>query len=130
MPRVSVEELKAIRERFRGFRRLREGKARARVVVHMGACGLKAGGRNILSRLLAAREQERAGEEVLVTVSGCAGQCDQEPMITVEVEGEDPVRYGRLNEETAVRILEEHAIGGRVVSEFVCVPSRTSGGVP
>jgi (2Fe-2S) ferredoxin len=39
-------------------------------------------------------------------------------MITVEIGTSPPVKYGKLTPGKAVKILDEHIIGGRVVEEF------------
>ena len=38
-------------------------------------------------------------KEIIVTTSGCAGLCSREPMATVELLGQAPVKYCDLNEE-------------------------------
>ena len=61
----------------------------------------------------------RAGiTDVCVTSSGCAGLCSREPMATVQLQDEAPVRYVDLDADKIGRILEEHVIGGKVVQEY------------
>ena len=58
----------------------------------MGTCGIAAGAREVMAALL--EEIEGQGvTDVLVTTSGCAGLCSREPMATVEVPGQAPVKY-------------------------------------
>ena len=64
----------------------------------MGTCGIAAGAREVMAALLG--EIERQGvTDVLVTTSGCAGLCSREPMATVEVLGQAPVKYANLTPE-------------------------------
>ena len=61
--------------------------------------------------------EKRNIEDVLLTSSGCAGLCSQEPMATVEIEGQAPVKYVNLTPEKMVHILTQHVEGGEVVAE-------------
>ena len=56
--------------------------------------------------------------DVIVTTSGCAGLCSREPMATVEVTGQPPVKYIDLKPERMLRILREHVLEGRIVTDF------------
>ena len=90
MPKLRVEDLERISQRVRKMTILREGAGRARITVHMGTCGIAAGARGIMNALMEQIE-ERDIQDVLLTASGCAGLCSQEPMATVELEGQAPV---------------------------------------
>ena len=117
MARVTIEELERIRNEARRTMTARSGEARAKVIVHMGTCGIAAGAREVMGALL--REIEaRQLTDILVTTSSCAGLCSQEPMATVELVGRPPLKYVDLTAEKIVRVLHEHVLGGRVVEEF------------
>ena len=96
---------------------LREGASRAKIVVHMGTCGVAAGARSIMTALLKEVEN-RDLRDVIVNISSCAGLCSREPMMTVELQGEPPVKYVDLTPDKARDILEKHVIGGQVVKEY------------
>jgi NADP-reducing hydrogenase subunit HndB len=117
MPKIKPEELNAIAMRMRRQTMLREGAGRAKVTVHMGTCGISAGARKIMSTLLAIFE-EQGVEDVILTTSGCAGLCSREPMMTVEIKGEAPVKYVDLNEDKTRRIFNKHVLGGETVVDF------------
>lgn len=117
MPKLTREDLQKIREKMKTTISLREGKARAKIIVHMGTCGISAGARNILSKLLSLIEENKIAD-VIVTTSGCAGLCSKEPMATVELKGEAPVKYVELTEEKIKKIFEEHILGGKIVPEY------------
>ncbi|NLT65087.1 MAG: (2Fe-2S) ferredoxin domain-containing protein [Acidobacteria bacterium] len=117
MPRMSIDDLKKIREDGKRTLTMRSGHARAKVTIHMGTCGISAGAREIMSALL--KEIERMNmSDVIVTTSGCAGLCSREPMATVEVAGHSPVKYADLKSDAIVRILREHVAGGRIVTDY------------
>ena len=117
MPRIKIEDLDRISEEVRRTTLLREGAGRAKITVHMGTCGIAAGAREIMNTLLAEIAQRNI-EDVIVTTSGCAGLCSKEPMATVELEGEAPVKYIELTPEKIRRIFAEHVLGGNIVTEY------------
>jgi NADP-reducing hydrogenase subunit HndB len=96
---------------------LRDGQARARITVHMGTCGIAAGARKIVTALMNDLEQHPPGD-IMLTTSGCAGLCSREPMLTVELKGDPPVKYADVDEDGARKILQEHVLAGNVVKEY------------
>jgi NADP-reducing hydrogenase subunit HndB len=117
MPKLTIEDLKAIQEKVKHQKILREGVSNARIVVHMGTCGIAAGAREVMKALL--DEIEKQGvKDVIVTTSGCAGLCSKEPMATVEMLGKPPVKYICLDEAKIRRILNDHVLAGRILTEY------------
>ena len=117
MPRLTIEDLKKMRDETAGAIALRAGTSRAKVTLHMGTCGIAAGGREVMAALL--HEIERQGvTDVLVTTSGCAGLCSREPMATVEIMGTPPVKYCDLNEEKMKEIFVHHVLNGEIVEAY------------
>jgi len=99
-------------------KRLKEEKPEGvTVIVHMGTCGIASGSEDVLS---AVREVagEMGDEGVVIKTSGCAGLCSREPMLTVEVAGEPPVKYCNINPLKARKIYAEHVIGGKPVDDY------------
>ncbi len=117
MPKLKIEDLEKISQKVRRATLLREGAGRAKVIVHMGTCGIAAGAREIMNTLLDEVEKQNI-DDVILTSSGCAGLCSKEPMATVEIKDEAPVKYVDLTPEKIRKILSEHVIGGKVVSEY------------
>ena len=116
MSKLKPEDLARIRRQMAKAMSLREGDATARVTVHMGTCGIAAGARRVMTALLAARE-ETERDDIVVTTSGCAGLCSREPMMTVEIEGEAPIKYVDLDSRKARQIFQGHVLGGQVVEQ-------------
>jgi len=117
MPRIKVEDLDRISEEVRRATLLREGAGRAKITVHMGTCGIAAGAREIMNSLLVEIEQRNI-KDIILTTSGCAGLCSKEPMATVELKGEAPVKYIELTPEKIRKILFEHVLDGKIVREY------------
>lgn len=120
MAKLTIEDLKKIKETYRANQALREGGFRVKVTVHMGTCGIAAGARNIMTVLL---DEIKASHltDVAVTTSGCAGLCSKEPMITVETVGAPPVKYVALTDEKMRTIFREHVVGGTPVKDLALV---------
>ncbi len=117
MGKIRIEDLDRIKEKVRRTSILREGgDERAKVTVHLGTCGIAAGARPVMAALLDEIEK-RDIKDVLVTTSACAGLCSREPMATVQLVGQPPVKYADLDDEKIRRILAEHVLGGNIVRE-------------
>ena len=117
MPNLKPEDLEKISERMKGIVDLRKGEFSAKVTVHMGTCGIAAGARKVMSSLISIVE-EKGVKDVVITTSGCAGLCSREPMATVELKGETPVKYVDLNGEKIKRIFIEHVMEKKIVAEY------------
>ena len=117
MAKLTVDDLKRIKEEVRSTTVLREGGFRAKVNIHMGTCGIAAGARKLMAAVLGEIE-ERKIKAVMVTTSGCAGLCSREPMATVEILGKPPVKYCDLNEERMKEIFVQHVLNGEIVEAY------------
>ena len=123
--RLSIQDLARIREETRATLTIREGQGRARITVHMGTCGIAAGARDIMNALLDEMRKKKV-KDVIVTTSGCAGLCSREPMATIELKDQPPVKYVSLTPDKIRRILMDHVLGGRPVVEYaLAVGSET-----
>ena len=117
MAKLTIDDLKRIKEEVRSTTVLREGGFRAKVNIHMGTCGIAAGARKLMSVVLKEIEEKKI-IDVMVTTSGCAGLCSREPMATVEILGQPPIKYCDLNEEKMKEIFIHHVLNGEVVEGY------------
>lgn len=117
MPKLKIEDLQKISDKVRRTTLLREGAGRAKVTVHMGTCGISAGARKILDALLKIIEEKDA-QDIILTTSGCAGLCSREPMVTVELKDETPVKYVDLTEDKIRKIFTDHVLEGHIVTDY------------
>jgi NADP-reducing hydrogenase subunit HndB len=115
--KIKPEDLEKIAQKMKRVLNLREGAGRAKVLVHMGTCGIAAGARAVMTALLEEVEKRKI-EDVIVNISSCAGLCSREPMMTVELEGKPPVKYIDMNSEKAIEVLDKHVLGGKIVKEY------------
>lgn len=115
--KLTIQDLAAMRDKTRSLTVLRDGAGRAKVTVHMGTCGIAAGARDIMETLLE-EIRSRDLQDVIVTTSGCAGLCNREPMATVEIKDQPPVKYVQLTPDKMRRVIAEHVLEGRIVAEY------------
>jgi (2Fe-2S) ferredoxin len=112
-----MEGLEKIKEKRREELTLKAGGYRARIVVHLGPCGIAAGAYRVLKGLI--NEIARAQvTDVLVLQSSCGGLCAREPLATVELMGQSPVKYCDLNDKKIRKIFRNHVLGGNIVEKF------------
>ncbi|MCK4683047.1 (2Fe-2S) ferredoxin domain-containing protein [Candidatus Bipolaricaulota bacterium] len=117
MPKLKPEDLDKIAEKVKRTTLLREGEGRMRVMVHMGTCGIAAGARTVMKTLLDEIEANDV-KDVLVTASSCAGLCSREPMMTVQIPDQPPVKYVDLTPDRVKEIFSRHVMGGEIVTEY------------
>jgi (2Fe-2S) ferredoxin len=115
---TSPEELKKLRDRARAEIDLRSGPKEIQIIVHMGTCGIAAGARDLL-RTLSAELSQASIDNVTLRQSGCAGLCDQEPMITLSDKTGRVFRYGKLNKKKIHEIVQDHVLDGNPVMDYI-----------
>lgn len=117
MPKLTIEDLKKIREKTRKATSLREGGATVKITVHMGTCGIAAGAREVMDALLEEMSQTER-EDIRVVTSGCMGMCSSEPNVTVEIKDQKPVVYQHMDRNKMRQVFKRHVLLGEVQSDF------------
>lgn len=117
MPKLKIEDLLKLKEQAHKRISIRDSELNCKIYVHMGTCGIAAGAREIMKAVL--EEIEKSGRTDVAAIStSCAGLCSHEPMITVEMKGEPPVKYIDLTPQKVKKIFQEHVLGGKIVKEY------------
>lgn len=114
----NLDDLKKIREAALEKRKLAETSGSTHVIVGMGTCGIAAGARETMKSVLDYIEANKV-ENVVVTQTGCIGLCEQEPILQVVLPGQEKVTYGKVNNDVAKKIMQEHVASGSVVKDNV-----------
>ncbi|MBQ1474389.1 MAG: (2Fe-2S) ferredoxin domain-containing protein [Ruminococcus sp.] len=115
----SLAELKAIRDRAKAQLDLRkENPNAARVLVGMATCGIAAGARPVLNAFTEEIAKRGLTDSVTVTQTGCIGICQYEPVVEIEIPGEEKVTYVKVAPEMVPRIVNDHLVNHNVVTEF------------
>jgi len=113
----SLKELEEIRKKTLGRVNQRKDRTTTRIVVGMATCGIAAGARPVLLSIM--EEVEKLGlEDVIVAQTGCIGVCRLEPIVEVIRPGEEKVTYVKMTAEKAKRVIKEHIVEGKVVTEY------------
>jgi NADP-reducing hydrogenase subunit HndB len=77
------------------------------LIVGMGTCGIAAGAKETFNVFV--EELDKAGlQNVAVRQTGCMGLCHSEPTVEVVVPGMPTVVYGKVDAETARKIVNQH----------------------
>jgi len=118
MAKLTIEDLKKIKEKVHVDTALREGGARVKVTVHMGTCGIASGAREVLDALMSVIAEDGVSD-VTVTTSGCMGLCSREPLVTVEIIGKEPIKYEYMNPNKMRQVFKRHIIKGEIQTPFV-----------
>jgi NADH:ubiquinone oxidoreductase subunit F (NADH-binding)/NADH:ubiquinone oxidoreductase subunit E len=123
--RLTVDDLRELRETLEAERTVREGKAHVMVCagtgcVSNGSVALK----DAFERELGRRDQT-AGIEVVAT--GCMGFCAQGPIVLVQPDG---IFYQKLKPGDPPRLVEEHLLKGCPVKKHMYVAPQTKDPVP
>jgi len=114
----SLAELAALRDKMKAEVNLRRDDADdTRVLVGMATCGIAAGARPVLAAFVE-EVNKRQISNVMVTQTGCVGICKLEPVVEIVVPGQEKVTYVTMTAEKVSRIVAEHLVNGRPVSEY------------
>ena len=115
----SLAELQAIRDRAKANVALRkENPNAARVLVGMATCGIAAGARPVLNAFTEEIAKRGLQDDIVVTQTGCIGICQYEPVVEVEIPGQEKVTYVKMTPEKVVRIVNDHLVNKNVVTEY------------
>ena len=118
MAKLTIDDLKKIKEKVHKEMSLRDGERRVKVTVHMGTCGIASGAKEVMDTLL--KEIEAAGtNDVVITTSGCMGLCSREPLVTVEVLNQEPIKYEYMNSNKMRQVFKRHILEGEIQTPFV-----------
>ncbi len=117
MAKLTIEDLKRIKEKTAKEISVRDGTATAKIIVHMGTCGIAAGAREVMGVLMEELTNSDR-DDIRVVNSGCIGMCSSEPNVTVEIEGGKPIVYQLINPNKMRQIFKRHVLQGEVQTDF------------
>ncbi len=121
----SLEELRALKEKTKAEMNLRNEQNGLRVVVGMATCGIAAGARPVMNAFVE-EVAKRQLNNVKVTMTGCIGLCKLEPIVEIVDPAGNKVTYVKMDAEKAVRVVTEHLVNGKIVSEYTIKAEENS----
>ena len=113
----SLDELRKIKAEVQKTMQARKANHGKKIIIGMGTCGIAAGARDTMKAFISSLAKADI-LDVAVTVAGCEGFCEQEPLITVEIAGQPMIKYGKVDAMGAEKIVAEHIQHGNIVSEL------------
>lgn len=119
MAKMTLEELRRLREEKQEAleKRSIEGKD-FRIIIGMGTCGIAAGAKETLAAFLSVLDEKKI-KHVAITQTGCMGLCYVEPTVEVILPDMPPVIYGKVDADVARKIVKEHILGKRLVTDHM-----------
>jgi NADP-reducing hydrogenase subunit HndB len=117
MAKLTIEDLKKIKEKTAKETSLRDGPANIQITVHMGTCGIAAGARDVMSALME-EMAEADRQDIRVVASGCMGMCSSEPNVTVEAQDSEPIVYQLMDSNKMRQVFKRHVMLGEVQTDF------------
>ncbi len=117
MAKLTIEDLKKIKEQTSRDTSVRHGTAKVKITVHMGTCGIAAGAREVMGALMEELAQTDR-QDLRVVNSGCMGMCSSEPNVTVEFEGQEPIVYQLMDSNKMRQVFKRHVLLGEAQTDF------------
>ena len=117
MAKLTIDDLKRIKEETTKSTSLRDGDANIKITVHMGTCGIAAGARAVMDALME-EMAEADRQDIRVVTSGCMGMCSSEPNVTIESMEAEPIVYKKMDSNRMRQVFKRHVLLGEVQSEF------------
>lgn len=87
------------------------------VKVGLSTCGIAAGADKVFEVLVSTLKDR--GIDISVLRCGCAGMCYAEPLVEVAIKGMPTVLYGKINEETAMKMVRRHIAGKKLLNDHI-----------
>ena len=117
MAKLTIDDLKKIKEETAKSTSLRDGVANVKITVHMGTCGIAAGAREVMNALMEEMAQTDR-QDIRVVTSGCMGMCSSEPNVTVEIKDAEPIVYQKMEANRMRQVFKRHVLLGEVQTAF------------
>ncbi|WP_372795759.1 ferredoxin [Pontiella sp.] len=118
MAKMTLDELRSLRDSKKKEMTQRDGDKSAQIVIGMGTCGIAAGAKDAFDAFLDELDNHEV-KDTRITQTGCMGLCFSEPTVEVAVPGMPRVIYGNVDADVARRIVKEHIIGKALVSDHI-----------
>ena len=117
MAKLTIDDLKRIKEETAKSTSVREGEANIKITVHMGTCGIAAGAREVMNALME-EMAEADRQDIRVVTSGCMGMCSSEPNVTIESTEAEPIVYQKMDSNKMRQVFKRHVLLGEIQSDF------------
>jgi len=110
MKKMTQEDLKNIKAQ-------RAGNEKNWIKVGFSSCGIAAGAQEVFDTLCDTAKKNNA--DVEIKKCGCVGMCSAEPLVEVQVKNMPKVFYGKVDKDTAIKIVEKHVCAKMLVNDRI-----------
>lgn len=86
------------------------------ITIGMGTCGQAAGAGDTLQAIL--RELSKRDIQATIRSVGCIGMCVMEPLVDIQLPGQQRVTYTNVGPAKVSKLIEEHIVNGQVIHEW------------
>jgi NADP-reducing hydrogenase subunit HndB len=119
MAKLTLEDLRKLREGKKKEMAFRETEGKTtQIIIGMGTCGIAAGAKEVFDAFI--EDLGAKGiSDTTIKQTGCMGLCYSEPTVEVAVPGMPSVIYGNVDVATAHKIVDEHIVNHRLVSDHI-----------
>lgn len=114
----SIEDLERVKKEAQSEIRVRQASGYPRVVIGMGTCGIAAGARDTMLAVID-ELKKRHKMDVTVSETGCIGLCVKEPIVEVDIPGQQKVVYGNVDPGKARQIVTSHVVNRQPVQDWI-----------
>jgi len=118
MAKLTLADLKKIRDEKNKEMTRRDTDKDVQIIVGMGTCGIAAGAKETFSAFIDELDKSNISD-VMVKQTGCMGFCSVEPTVRVTSPHMPDTIYNKVSPEIARRIVKEHIVGKKLVSDHV-----------
>ncbi len=118
MGKMTLADLKKMRDEKKKEIIRRDTDKSVTVIIGMGTCGIAAGAKETFDAIITELDKCDIAD-VVVKQTGCMGFCAVEPTVEVISPDMPDTVYNKVNAEVAAKIVNEHIIGKKLVSEHV-----------
>lgn len=116
----SLDDLRRVRNDQRSLDSRINGRSiddKIEILVGLATCGISSGARE--TKLAFEHEiNEKNLNNIGVVPVGCVGNCYVEPTVQVNIPGQSPVIYGKVDVKDVPEIIEQHIKDGRIVERL------------
>ncbi len=110
MASLTKKDLEAIKQK-------KQSEDRNWIKVGFSTCGIAAGAQVAYDTLV--EESRKHNADIDIKKCGCVGMCSAEPLVEVHVKNMPQVFYGKVDKETATKIVEKHVCSKMLVNDRI-----------
>ena len=121
MKRISnLNELKQLRDQLAPTMGMREdAPENVWINVQMEECGIEAGAPKVVTALCEEIDKLKLANVTVAQTSCDKDLCKDSPVVEVIFPGKDKVTYVNMDSQKVARVVSEHVVGGKPVSEYI-----------